>query len=280
MITSLDVSGIYQIVSPSGMRYIGSALRIRKRWNEHKRHFLRDDHHCTGLRNAARKYGRLEFSVLEMCAPEDLLVREQWHIDRVGIHNLYNSTPSAGSMRGFRMSMETRARMAIAATGRPKSAATQQKLREANAGKKASGKARQAMQRAQQAHWADPEKRAARREKQAATLSQRRTTSGFRGVTRRVSSGLWTAKAPFTKKCLGDFDTAEEAAQAIQWYLANPEEYVAPLQRNNKSGHVGISWNAAGSNWTCMGPRGKYLGRFKTIEEAVAARQAYLDGIV
>jgi len=29
-----------------------------------------------------------------------------------------------------------------------------------------------------------------------------------------------------------------------------------------------------------MGPRGKYLGRFKTLEEAIAARQAYLDGIV
>lgn len=59
--------------------------------------------------------------------------------------------------------------------------------------------------------------------------------------------------------------------------------YNAPIQRNNTSGYKGVSRCKKGRmNWqVCMKVRGKMkaIGRYVTLEEAVAARQAAAEAL-
>jgi hypothetical protein len=48
------------------------------------------------------------------------------------------------------------------------------------------------------------------------------------------------------------------------------------LPRNNKSGHIGVSWNKDSKKWMAritINYKLKQVGQFSTIEEAVAARK-------
>lgn len=50
--------------------------------------------------------------------------------------------------------------------------------------------------------------------------------------------------------------------------------------KSNTSGHVGVDWHKVNSRWTarvCVNGKPKYLGSFKTIEEAIEARKEAQD---
>lgn len=116
-------SGIYEIVSPSGRRYIGSAVDITGRWATHRSRLRSGAHHCAGLQSAFKKYaGELDYRVVERCSIDLLLVREQFHIDSHGLRNLYNSAPIAGNCPGLRHSDGSKAKMSKAKRGVPHSA--------------------------------------------------------------------------------------------------------------------------------------------------------------
>lgn len=81
-------SGIYQILCvPTGKVYIGSSVNIRRRWTQHRemldRRYVKS-HENTYLQHAWDKYGAeaFEFLVLEYCAPDQLIAREQYWIDQ------------------------------------------------------------------------------------------------------------------------------------------------------------------------------------------------------
>lgn len=111
-------SGIYSIQSPSGARYIGSAVDLKAR-NRHHFYLLRKGNHFSrALQRAAVKYGleALKFSVLLVCRPCDLIFFEQRSIDTLKPE--YNSRPIAESQLGFRHTESSKKKIAEAKSGK------------------------------------------------------------------------------------------------------------------------------------------------------------------
>lgn len=104
-------SGIYKIECvTSGSFYIGSAVNIKRRWKAH-RHALRYGRKPPPrLYNAWHKYGEgaFKFSIVEACAEEKLLEREQYYIDT--LKPRYNTRQVAESNLGVQWSEETNAK--------------------------------------------------------------------------------------------------------------------------------------------------------------------------
>lgn len=82
----MDTAGIYKIThKPTGMVYIGSSIRLRRRKKEHFNALAAGRHH-NDLLQAAWNNGRPEdfaFGLLCFCSPEPavLLAHEQFYID-------------------------------------------------------------------------------------------------------------------------------------------------------------------------------------------------------
>lgn len=114
-------SGIYVITNTvNGHRYIGSAIRMRRRWDTHRYELRRGDHHSVYLQRAYNRYGvgAFTFTVLEHIAdPADLLLREQFYLDTLAPE--YNMAEQAGRPLGRRISDETREKMRLAHLGKP-----------------------------------------------------------------------------------------------------------------------------------------------------------------
>jgi group I intron endonuclease len=98
-------SGVYQIIClANGKIYVGSAINLRRRWEQHRR-LLRGKRHSNGyLQRAWNKYGESQFrvSVLELTGMEDVLRAEQIWINktrcadrRVGF-NIFDTAGSPG----------------------------------------------------------------------------------------------------------------------------------------------------------------------------------------
>jgi group I intron endonuclease len=157
--------GIYRIVNlVNGKVYIGSALRFRTRFNEHRWRLRRGRHHSPRLQRAWDKYGEdaFRFEVVEVVGtPDDLIPREQHWIDATNCVSVgYNCSPTAGSTRGTKasevtrqkmraarqhVSAETRAKRSAAMKGRKQDPAHRRKIAEAQRGRKASPEARARM---------------------------------------------------------------------------------------------------------------------------------------
>ena len=231
-------SGVYAIISPSGKRYIGSALDFAVRWRKHKRDLKAGRHHSPALQHAANKYGldALRFEVIAYVARESLIVREQAEIDAYGMANLYNVCPKAANCEGRFHKAESREKVAKAKRGKPRppfsaewlanmSAAVRQRVRtpEHNAAIAAAltgrvvaqstcdaisrGKRESDKTAGQIAALAD-----AKRGRKAA-----RNTTGFYGVY-ATKDGRWTAYAYLDGKrtYLGRYTSPEAASQAVQ----------------------------------------------------------------
>lgn len=139
--------GVYAIVTP-GRLYIGSSVDVRDRWRRHRNALARGVHENSMLQRAYRKYGALLiYTLLEECGPEELLVREQSHMDAFDMgRELYNLAPHAGGgMRGRTHAPETRRKIASAVRGHKHTEATLAKLSQARAGKPRSHAERERM---------------------------------------------------------------------------------------------------------------------------------------
>jgi group I intron endonuclease len=95
--------GIYQLQSKANpiKIYIGSAINLRRRKNEHLRRMTAQSHCNNILLNHVNKYGikDLEFTVLEIIENTDLLIiAEQFYIDKLNPH--FNICKVAGSSKG------------------------------------------------------------------------------------------------------------------------------------------------------------------------------------
>ena len=77
--------GVYQITCVANDKiYIGSAISLRRRWNEHRRALRGGYHHNPHLQSAWNKYGESQFrvSVLELTGMDDVLRAEQMWIEK------------------------------------------------------------------------------------------------------------------------------------------------------------------------------------------------------
>jgi len=130
-------SGIYVISSPSGRVYIGSSKSLSKRKTQHFYKLRNGVHPCDALQKAFIKYdARLNFVVIENCAEELLIEREQHWIDiasKVWVKRIYNSSGIAGRPEH---TAEVRKKISDKAKGRIVSEETKRKLSEAGKGRK------------------------------------------------------------------------------------------------------------------------------------------------
>jgi len=116
-------SGIYKIVnSIDGKIYVGSAVHLSRRFNNHKSDLNLNKHDNQYLQNAWNKYWSVsfKFEVLEYCEKEKLIEREQYWIDTLNCvrPNGYNLNPTAGSNLGMVWSNEFKAKVSKALKGR------------------------------------------------------------------------------------------------------------------------------------------------------------------
>lgn len=126
----LAQGGIYQIKNTAnGKMYVGSAVRLKKRWYEHERLLRQGAHHSQKLQRAWAKYGESAFifEVLELVADKELLLaREQHWIDHFGSSGSLglNICRTAGSRLGVLASPESKEKMRLARIGKKPSPAT------------------------------------------------------------------------------------------------------------------------------------------------------------
>ena len=94
-------SGVYQIINTvNNKRYIGSAVDLRKRENEHFAHLRRGAHHSSYLQRAYNKHGRdaFHFEVLMYTPRDHCIIVEQAVLDAVKPE--YNLSKRADSRLG------------------------------------------------------------------------------------------------------------------------------------------------------------------------------------
>jgi len=117
-------SAIYSIKNiKTGKLYIGSAVNVKRRWQEHRTGLRGKCHRNGRLQNAWLKYGEdsFDFVILEQINDVSLLIeREQYWMDamksadkKVG----YNICPIAGNALGTKRTPETKAKLSRLATG-------------------------------------------------------------------------------------------------------------------------------------------------------------------
>lgn len=209
-------TGIYQIVNTlNGRTYIGSAVSLKKRWREHVRQLRKGIHHSKFMQRCWAKHGEsaFVFEPLLFCDKESLIENEQIAIDQRQPE--YNSSPTAGSQLGFRMSDESKAKLAAAArrtknfSGKQHSEESRKKISESRRGKGLGQMTPERRKKIGQAHKGkviSPEQRAkisatltGRKqssetiEKRAAKLRGRKMPEGFAEAQRqRLLGSKWT----------------------------------------------------------------------------------------
>lgn len=119
-------SGIYLLHnSRSGRHYVGSAVSVSRRWQEHRKTLRNGRHKNPHLQAAWDKYGEESFSFLVVCQcpVETLIAEEQDEIDfwvgLCGKRKLYNIDLVAGSRLGFRHSDATKSKISESLRGKP-----------------------------------------------------------------------------------------------------------------------------------------------------------------
>jgi group I intron endonuclease len=93
--------------------YIGSAVNLRKRRNEHFSALGRGAHFNVYMQRHCNTHGidDFVFSILELCDKEDLIEREQYYVDNTDCDIIFNMHPVVNSMLGFKHSEESKIKM-------------------------------------------------------------------------------------------------------------------------------------------------------------------------
>lgn len=122
-------SGIYQIRNLVNDKiYIGSAIKLTKRKNDHLSDLSRGKHCNSYLQRSYDKYGKdkFKFEILMTCPKEDLIRVEQYHLDNYKPE--YNICKTAGNVLGIKRTDKTKLKMSLAAKGKTISVETRLKL--------------------------------------------------------------------------------------------------------------------------------------------------------
>lgn len=116
-------SGIYRITcTTTGKFYIGSAVNLKRRWQEHRKTLRGNYHPNPYLQASWNKYGEqtFTFEVIELVLPPFLIEREQYWLDKLqAIKKGFNLAPTAGSSFGREVSQSTRKKIGDANRGKP-----------------------------------------------------------------------------------------------------------------------------------------------------------------
>src|SRR4051812_49289219 len=100
----MRASGVYAILNIfDGKIYIGSSIYVKSRFAWHHRALINNKHHSILLQRAYNKYGNDNFIFFVIEITEDLLIREQYWMDRFCCYHPnsgYNLYFKAGSPAG------------------------------------------------------------------------------------------------------------------------------------------------------------------------------------
>lgn len=112
------ICGIYKIINTiTKWVYIGSSKNIPNRFNKHRHHLRKGNHHIEEFQLQFDKYGEdsFKFIILEQCqdnvSKQFLQEREQFYFDRYKLK--YNKSPTAGSNLGYKHSKEACLNMSL-----------------------------------------------------------------------------------------------------------------------------------------------------------------------
>lgn len=170
-------SGIYAILNISnGKRYVGSSQHIERRLQRHLNNLQGNKHENRYLQNAWNKYGEtcFEFAVIENCAVERLLEREQTHINAGCDYNMAKDV--IAPTRGLKLPQETVEKMRIAQRGRKHGPNTLKKMSETQLRRTPEEKAEIQRKRIETERKRSPEERAESRRRTAEANRGRRLT--------------------------------------------------------------------------------------------------------
>jgi group I intron endonuclease len=115
--------GVYKITNTvNGRLYIGSSSDIKHRLSGHKGDLSRGKHHSFLLQRSWDKYGSdsFKFELVELCAREELISKEQYWIDATNCTNAeygFNRSPTAGTTAGCIKTEETKKRISESKKG-------------------------------------------------------------------------------------------------------------------------------------------------------------------
>ncbi len=134
-------SGIYKITCTVNKKiYIGSAVNLCRRRNDHFNNLQKNKHGNPKLQNAWNKYGEdaFTFEVLEYVLPISLAAREQYWFKKLKPfdQNGFNIAPTAGSTLGHKDTPETCEKKRQVSLGRKRSPETKEKHRQSSRGNK------------------------------------------------------------------------------------------------------------------------------------------------
>ncbi len=147
-ITIPKTSGVYKIVNKYNDKcYIGSTKNLYRRIEEHRRNLRSNKHYNLNLQSSWNKYGEntFEFIILEYLPVDKLFSAEQQYLDicKLNPSRYYNTTFDAtASMRGKKLSDETRKKISISHIGKKHTEESKQKMSMSAKGKIVSDKTR------------------------------------------------------------------------------------------------------------------------------------------
>ena len=137
-IDNMKISAIYKIINNlNGKIYIGGSCNFDKRHKEHRNTLIKKKHHSIYLQRAWNKYGgdAFSFEIIERCDPKDLLIREQFYLDKFKSYNRefgYNMAREAQNINYGRACDEKHLkRLSDSHLGNKTSEETKQKIKEA-----------------------------------------------------------------------------------------------------------------------------------------------------
>lgn len=108
----MHAPGIYKILNTlTGKFYIGSSISVRNRFYKHLSQLRLGRHRNAHLQAAFDRDGEaaFQFAVLELCERDQLLAREQHHLDTLKPE--YNICAIAGNTMGYRHGPDAREKM-------------------------------------------------------------------------------------------------------------------------------------------------------------------------
>lgn len=296
ILPELKKQGIYKIETSDNRCYVGSAGRnFRHRWTGHLHSLRNNKHHSQYLQNIFNKYGEdfLQFSILEVVTKdkEQLISREQYWIDL--LQPCLNICPNAGNNLGYKHTEEFKLNrskqsreksdfegVVITQTGR---FSAQIYVRGNRVGLGCYGTREEALQAREEGKltfWNDSVD-AMSEEELAVFIKQRKESrNGYLMMPSKTGEyyidfqrNRYIFKHTRPKYHCKYFKTLEEAVIYRDAYLASGCSLETPKKVAN-SGEKHIRVTDCG-NYRFYIRKPNYSQIFKTLEEAVAARDAY-----
>lgn len=135
-------SGIYLIRNrANGKEYVGKSKNLKGRWSTHKSQLRSKKHVNLHLQKAWTLYGESSFSceILEYCVIGDLVRREKWWMDLLGLRDPtkgYNINDPEDGFLGHKHTPETKSKISSALQGRKQVPEAVARRSASNTGKK------------------------------------------------------------------------------------------------------------------------------------------------